>query len=86
MARIEQSTPYLVILSGSRQNWSPDLVHVLREQTCSTGVTIVALAEFGDFDESPTEAHPDLDGFFVKPLSDDVLTSVLESALVKTGL
>ena len=73
-----------MILSGSRQNWTPTLVHHLRQQARSVGVTIVALTEMGELGHRPLEEHPDLDGFLVQPLSDDVLTSVLESALVKT--
>jgi len=84
VARIEQSSPYLMILSGSRQNWAPTLVHHLRQRSRSVGVTIVALTDLGELGNRPLEEHPDLDGFLVQPLSDDVLTSVLESALVKT--
>lgn len=83
VARIEQSSPYLMILSGSRQNWSPTLVHHLRQRVRPTGVTIVALTEQVDLGQLPTDEHPDLDGIFVKPVSDDVLTSLLESALLK---
>ena len=83
VARIEQSSPYLMILAGSRQNWSPALVHRLRQRVRSAEVTIVAFTEMGELGHIPREDHPDLDGFLVKPLSDEVLVSVLESALVK---
>ena len=84
VARIDQSLPYLMILAGGHQDWSPGLVHDLRERVHSAEVTIVALTELGELRHAPSEDYPDLDGFLVKPRSDEVLTSVLESALVKT--
>lgn len=85
VARIAESSPCLMILLGNRQHWSPTVVKHLRQQVQSTEVTIVALTELSGTSWSPREDYADLDGFFVTPISDDVLTSVLESALVKTG-
>lgn len=85
VARVEQGSPYLMILSGTHQNWSPMLVHQLRQQVRSAEVTIVALTEFSESSWLPHEDYPDIDGFLVTPLSYEVLTSLVESALVKTG-
>lgn len=86
VAQIQRENPCLVILSGSQQNWSETVVQRLRETVKPADVTIVALTEPNEPSWSPQEEHPSLDGFLVKPLSSDVLNSVVESALVKTSL
>ncbi|MEM8804942.1 MAG: hypothetical protein AAGF01_02700 [Cyanobacteria bacterium P01_G01_bin.38] len=86
VAQIQQGHPYLVILSGSQHNWSETVVQRLRETVKPADVTIVALTESSEPSWSPQEEHPSLDGFLVKPLSKDVLNSVVESARVKTSL
>ncbi|MEA5465185.1 hypothetical protein [Leptothoe sp. PORK10 BA2] len=86
VARIEQGIPYLVILSGTDQNWSPAFVNQLRETTKPSGTTIVALTQFHEPSWSPQEDHPGIDGFLVEPLSQDVLHLLVESAVAKTTL
>lgn len=86
VARIEQSIPYLVILSGTHQNWSPAFVDRLRETVKPSGTTIVALTQSHEPSWSPQEEHPGIDGFLVEPLSQDVLHLLVESAVAKTTL
>ena len=86
VARIEQGIPYLVILSGTYQNWSPTFVNQLRETVKPLGTTIVALTQSHEPSWSPQEEHPEIDGFLVEPLSRDVLHLLVESAVAKTTL
>ncbi len=86
VARIEQGIPYLVILSGTDKNWAPAFIHRLRETVKPLGTTIVALTESHEPSWSPQEEHPGIDGFLVKPLSQDVLHLLVESAVAKTTL
>lgn len=87
VARIEESIPYLVILSGAHKNWSPALVDRLRETVRPSGsTTIVALTQSHEPSWSPQEEHPGIDGFLVEPLTQDVLHLVVESAAAKTTL
>ena len=86
VAQIQRKNPYLVILSGNQHSWSETVVQRLRETVKPADVTIVALTESSESSWSPYEEHPSLDGFLVKPLSSDVLNSVVESALVKTKM
>ncbi|MGD1856423.1 MAG: hypothetical protein ACFB2W_19465 [Leptolyngbyaceae cyanobacterium] len=86
VARIEQSIPYLVILSGAYQNWPPAFVDRLRETVKPLGTTIVALTRSHEPSWSPQEDHPGIDGFLVEPLSQDVIHLLIESAVAKTTL
>lgn len=86
VARIEQSIPYLVILSGAHKNWSPAFINRLRETVKPLGTTIVALTQSHEPSWSPQEDHPGIDGFLVEPLSQDILHLVVESAVAKTTL
>ena len=86
VARIEESIPYLVILSGTHQNWSQAFVNRLRETVKPLGTTIVALTRFHEPNWSFQEEHPGIDGFLVEPISKDVLHLLVESAVAKTIL
>lgn len=86
VARIEQGIPYLVILSGTDQNWSPAFIHRLRETVKPVETTIVALTQSHEPSWSPQEDHPGIDGFLVEPLSQEVLHLLVESAVAKTTL
>jgi PleD family two-component response regulator len=83
VVQIEQKSPYLVILSGNRTYWSSPLIERLRETAKAAQVMIVALTESHEPSWSPHESHPGVDGFLVKPLSSEVLSSVVESALAQ---
>lgn len=86
VARIEQSIPYLVILSGTHKNWPPAFVDRLRETVKPLGTTIVALTKSHEPSWPLQEEHPGIDGFLVEPISNDVLHLLVESAVAKTIL
>lgn len=81
--KVRQLPPYLVILIGDGQNWSQTLIRQLRQSGSSHSMTIVALTDSTSPRWGHQEDNPGLDGFLVKPLSGDVLTSLVESALAK---
>lgn len=83
VARIGQAAPYLVILSGDHQNSAQSLVHRLRQTIQKSGVTIVALTESHNPSWIHEEDYSGIDGFLVKPLSGDVLTTLVQSAWAK---
>lgn len=83
VAQAQQLPPYLVILAGDNQSWSQPLVHQLRQTTQTTNVTIVALTDSAQPHWDHEEDNPGLDGFLVKPVSGDVLSSLIQSAQAK---
>jgi DNA-binding NarL/FixJ family response regulator len=85
LAALPQRPPCLVILAASQTQPSAALVRCLRETIKPAQVTIVALTEIHNPCWSCPEDHPGLDGVLVKPLSADILNSVVASALAKTG-
>lgn len=86
VARIEQSIPYLVILSGTNKNWPPALIDRLRETVKPLGTTIVALTKSHEPSWPVQEEHPGVDGFLVEPISQDVLHLLVKSAVAKAIL
>jgi CheY-like chemotaxis protein len=80
MQRAQQEPPCLVILGGQQQNWSTVLVERLRNLSEAHRTTIVALTDSQSPSWLPQDENPGLDGFLVKPLSSDVLTSLVQSA------
>ncbi len=78
--------PHLIIL-GSGQHWSHTQVQQLREWMANTagkhGAVIVALADNSHSSWPTQEENPGFDGVLVKPLSVDVLASLIESAWVR---
>jgi len=83
MAQANQEPPYLVILSGDRHTWSRGLVHHLRSMTRACNTTIVALTDCHAPSWLPQEENPGFDGFLVKPISGDILSSLVQSAKVR---
>jgi DNA-binding NarL/FixJ family response regulator len=83
LAKAHQTTPYLVILIGDGRNWSQSLVEQLRQGVSTAKMTIVALTDSTSPRWGHQDENPGLDGFLVKPLSGEVLTSLVESALAK---
>jgi DNA-binding NarL/FixJ family response regulator len=80
VAKASQAAPYLVILAGDGQNWSQAVVNDLRSVANTYKTTIVALTDCHAPNWMHQEENPGVDGFFVKPLSRDVLTSLVQSA------
>lgn len=81
-----QIPPSLVILIGDNvQNWSASLLNQLRQSARAKNLTIVALTDSASPQWNHLEENPGLDGFFVKPLSTDILKLLVESAFVRKG-
>lgn len=79
IAKMSQASPYLIILAGNQPSWS-NPVHELRRRSDVRKTTIVALTDSYAPSWLYQEENPGLDGFLVKPLNRDVLTSVVQSA------
>jgi DNA-binding NarL/FixJ family response regulator len=81
LAQANQDPPYLMIFAGSHPKWLQMRVNDLRSNLANAGsITIVALTDFHVPKWLHQEDNPGFDGFLVKPLSSDVLTSLLQSA------
>lgn len=80
MLKVKQRFPHLVILSDDHREVSEALVKDLRNQTNARCSTIVALTDCHAPSWIPLEDVPGIDGFLVKPLNIDVLTSLVQSA------
>lgn len=78
-----QVTPCLVILVGEDHAWFKHQVNALRHSADEEAITIVALTDSTSPSWESEENLLDLDGFLVEPLTEDVLTSLVESAIVK---
>lgn len=83
MTRARQLPPCLVILAGNQQYWSKSSISRFRHVADRSGMTIVALTDFHAPSWLRQEDNPGVDGFLVKPLSGDVLNSLLQSAWVR---
>ncbi|MGF1458202.1 MAG: hypothetical protein ACFBSG_04180 [Leptolyngbyaceae cyanobacterium] len=79
----QRMNPCLVILVGEDPAWFEHRVKALRQSDRVPTMTIVALTE----SESPrwqkSEPPVMLDGFLVQPLTDDILVSLVQSAIIK---
>ena len=81
MTQLRQGKPSLVILVGHHHpSWPQGLVQHLRQTSPDTEMTIVALTDSTSPQWNHTEDTPELDGFLVKPLSLDIVKSLVESA------
>lgn len=78
--RIHQDPPCLIIVQGNQRNWSQGLVHKLRTIADAANITLVALSDSHAPSWLHQEENPGFDGFLVKPLSSDVLFSLIQSA------
>ncbi len=81
IANVHQASPCLVILAGQQHRLSM-IASQLRNVADFGSATIVALSDF----HAPNWAHQEdfgLDGFLVKPMTSDVLTSLVQSAWVR---
>lgn len=78
-----QMNPRLVILVGENPIWLENQVKALRQSAQTSPMTIVALSESGSPKWQSADKASDLDGFLVQPLTDDILVSLLQSAMIK---
>lgn len=84
VAQAQIEHPYLVILSGDVcPKWFLQVARQIRQSVQPERVVIVSLTDSSELSWMPTEASSDIDGFFVKPMSTDVLTALNESAIAK---
>jgi CheY-like chemotaxis protein len=83
MATINQSPPSLVILAGNPQTLSQTWVSDLRTIADLFGITLLALSDCNAPSWIHQDENPGFDGFLVKPISDDVLNSLVQSARVR---
>jgi AmiR/NasT family two-component response regulator len=79
----QQVNPCLVILVGEDHRWFEDQVKVLRRSSTRPSMTIVALTESASPNWQVSKETMELDGFLVKPLTDDILVSLVQSAIIK---
>jgi CheY-like chemotaxis protein len=81
MTHLGQGKPCLVILvDHNGQSWPQTLVRHLRQTAPTAEMTIVALTDSTSPQWNHTEETPELDGFLVRPLSLDIVKSLVESA------
>jgi AmiR/NasT family two-component response regulator len=84
MGRLNQGFPWLVILMmDNGQEWLRSSIQQLRQVTASTDMTIVALTDATNPEWNYGEDMPDVDGFLVKPLTLDILKSLVASAAAR---
>lgn len=83
IARARQAPPYLLILTGHEQDWSKSLVRQFRNLANACGITIVAITDVHAPSWLRQEDNPGVDGFLVKPLNRDILSSLIQSAWVR---
>lgn len=84
LAKAQADPPYLVILSGENScAWSSQMAHQIRARVRSASVVIVAITNSIDLSWEPKEETTAIDGFFVEPLSADILSTLNESAITK---
>ncbi len=79
----QQVNPCLVILVGENQTWFEHQVKALRCSAKALAMTIVALTESASPRWQGSKELLELDGFLVKPLTDDILVSLVQSAVIK---
>lgn len=82
IARASQAPPYLLILAGQHE-WSRSIVHQFRSLADTCGITIVAVTDVHAPSWPRQEDNPGVDGFLVKPLNGDILSSLVQSAWVR---
>ncbi len=78
LARVSQKPPCLVILQEHLR--SEAIIQQLRTIASADRMTLVIVTETDSPSWLHQEQHPDIDGFLVKPLSSDVLFSLIHSA------
>jgi DNA-binding response OmpR family regulator len=84
MGRLDQGFPCLVILIiDDGQDWLWSFIEKLRQITAARAMTIVALTDATSPEWHYSEDMPDVDGFLVKPLSLDILKSLVASATAR---
>lgn len=84
--RIRYLPPSLVILIGNHETWPHQFSRQLRVEANVFGCTILALTDAASPSWPEQEDRSLFDGFLVKPLSSDVLNSVLQTAQARRSV
>lgn len=84
LALAQADPPHLVILSGDDgQTWSPQIARQIKQSVQPEGIVIVAITASSERSWQSAEDSAEIDGFFVEPVSADVLSTLNESAITK---
>jgi AmiR/NasT family two-component response regulator len=83
VARTEQHPPFLIILAGDHLHWSHTLLQRLRAYANAHRITLLALTDFHAPSWIYQEENPGFDGFLVNPISNDILSSLVQSAYTR---
>ena len=86
LTQIDRKPPFLIILAGDTQHWSPTWLRALRHAANVHRITLIALTDFHTPHWMHQEANPGFDGFLVYPLSSEVLSSLVQSAHARQAL
>ncbi len=83
VVQARERPPFLIILAGDHLSWSQGLLCNLRTRAGAYPVTLVALTDFHAPSWVYQEENPGFDGFFVSPISSEVLSSLVQSAYTR---
>lgn len=87
VAEAQNHPPYLVILLGDEgQTWSPQIAREIRQSVEPERIVIVALTTSSVPSWQCQESSAEIDGFFVEPISLDVMNTLRDSAIAKKQL
>lgn len=86
LAQVRQSSPYLLIFASQQEDWSQPFINQLRDLARTGKSTLIALTECHAPHWLRQEDNPGFDGFLVKPLSPDILRSLVHSARLRQAL
>ena len=75
-----QHPPFLIILVGNHTHWERNLLRDLRIHANTHPITLIALTDFHAPSWIHQEENPGFDGFLVNPISNEVLSSLVQSA------
>ncbi len=78
IAQVHRDTPCLVIVHGDR--WSHTFMRQLRTLANTDGMMLMFLTDCHAPSWLYQDQNPGFDGFLVKPLSSDILSSLVQSA------
>jgi len=81
--QLRYQVPCLVIVAEQQSAWIQQMLKFLRQESAGNSPTIVALTEFNSSSWLSQHDNPHFDGLLVRPISKDILTSLLHSASVR---
>lgn len=78
--QIHRAVPCLLILASGQSVWHTSIVQHFRSLTNDCGMTIVVVSESNAPRWSRHDNHLGIDGYLVKPITGDILNSLIQSA------